>query len=70
MHVLHWFLTLLVCNGHQHACRPQVTLTNGYLRLLGLEDLQVVQVAWALAGRPQRGHCWPGWHPHHTELSC
>ena len=37
---------------------------------MGLEDLQVVQVAWALAGRPQTGHCWPGWHPHHTELSC
>ncbi len=36
------------------------TLTDAYLCLLGFEDLQVVQEAWALAGRPQTGHCWLG----------
>jgi len=36
------------------------TLTDGYLCLLGFEDLQVVQPAWALAVRHQTGHCWPG----------
>lgn len=35
------------------------TPTDNYLCLLGLEDLRVVQVAWALAVRPQTGHCWP-----------